>query len=227
MVKAKPKKPAPAKPASPASARKPTAKEAVVMMALLAVTNQPQPGPKETLKEFCYRLFLVMADVKDDDYNKLPADARAWYETSSELYNAEKFSDIVALPGMPGYDPAPASSEPAAAVPAKKDDADKPVETSKSPTPTEGAKVKKVTKGAAKPDKKATNGEAKERAPRTDSTAYQVRKTVVKNPDIDFEALCKKLDIKGKAASPTGHVHNMFQHAKHVMSIAKAEGLVK
>ena len=73
-------------------------------------------------------------------------------------------------------------------------------------------------KAAAKKSiKKEAGGERK---PRTDGMSYKVRAAVVSDPNVEFEAVCKKLGLKGKDASPTGHAHNMFAHAKHVMAIA-------
>ena len=89
--------------------------------------------------------------------------------------------------------------------------------------------TKKGSKKAAAGKKSTTAApkEKVERAERTDSTAYQVRLAVVKKPDITFEALVEKLGLKAKEASPTGHVHNMYQHAKLVMKIATGNGYAK
>lgn len=178
--------------------------------AILKATDEPKPKKGEDLKAFCYRVFVKMAAVPDDVFKALPKEARDWYDKASDLFNAEKFDEIVALPGMPGAALTVAAAEPQAEA------------------PTAGAKADKKADKAPKASKEPkAPKEKEERKPRTDGLAYQVRIEVVKNPDITFEKLCEKVELKGRAAAPTGHAHNMYQHARHVMTLALANGYEK
>lgn len=191
--------------------------------ALLAATGEVAPKKDEILKDFVSRICGAMADVSDDVFNALPQEARDWYHTVFEIYNVEQFDKLIALPGMPGYHPdkvstasqQPSAPQKASAAPASSTEAQQPPKSNQ-----ENDDVAKGKKGGGKSAKKSTS-EKTERKPRTDGLSYKVRQAVVENPDVEFEALCKKLDLKGSDAKPTGHAHNMFAHAKHVMSLAR------
>ncbi len=214
-----------------AAAKKAAAKDAIkvdtaLLDSLLAATGEKAQGKAENLKDFCYRLFVKMAEVPDDKFKALPKAARDWYDTNSDRYNAEKFDELEFLPGMHGF-----KAEAAAAEEAEKAVQEPTSEGQEETEETDVTKAKGKNKGmkasTAPKAPKVAKGKSGERKPRTEGTSYQVRIAVVKNPEITFEKLCEKLGFKGKEAAPTGHVHNMFAHAQHVMRLAIGAGYVQ
>lgn len=222
---AKQKKPAkraserktPAAPQPAAAATAPTPKLDTSMLdELLKVTGQPAPAKGEKLKAFVERMAGPIAELSDDAFKALSQDARDWYQANYDAYNAGAFDKLVAAPGMPGYDASASDDEPVSPAPVSEA---APQET--PPTSIEEEDMKKKVAAKKSTTKKAAgNGSATERKPRTDGMSYKVRQAVVSDPAVEFEAVCKKLGLKGKDAAPTGHAHNMFAHAKHVMAIA-------
>lgn len=226
----KPQASAPKAPTRKAAEAPPAPKlDTSVLDELLATTGQPAPKAKETLPDFVLRVATAMAEVPDDKFNALSPVARKWYDENSTRYNEEKLDQLVALPGMPGYVAPTTAAEaaPQSTAPASAAKEDKQQEAPQTQTNEEDMAKGKGGKKAATKKAKTSNGNGAERALRTDSTSYQIRAAVVKNPDIAFDKVCEKVGLKGKDAAPTGHAHNMYQHAKIVMKIAAAEGYAK
>lgn len=226
----------PAKPAKPAvrpahEFHSANAKKAdtALLDALLKATGEKGPAKDETLKDFCYRLFVKMVEVPDDVFKALPKEARDWYDASSDAYNAERFDAIVALPGMPGVK---AVAAPAVAAPEAQQEADAPpagkFAAVEHPETNQETDVAKAKKGGAKPAGKTKEAKANgERKPRTDGTAYQVRQAVVKNPAITFEKVAAAIGLKGKAATEGSHAHNYYNHARVVIAMFKGHAGIK
>ena len=225
-VVVKPAKPA-ARPAHEFHSANAKKADTALLDALLKATGEKGPAKDETLKDFCYRLFVKMVEVPDDVFKALPKEARDWYDASSDAYNAERFDDIVALPGMPGVKavvapaPAPEAQQEADVPPAGKFAAVEHPETNQE---TDVAKAKK---GGAKPAKTKEAKANGERKPRTDGTAYQVRQAVVKNPTITFEKVAASIGLKGKAATEGSHAHNYYNHARVVIAMFKEHAGIK
>ena len=194
--------------------------DTTLLDSLMAATGEKAQGKMENLKDFCYRLFVEMADVPDDKFKALPKAARDWYDTNSDRYNAEKFDELEFLPGMHGF-----KAEAAAAEEAEQAAAQEPTNEGQENTEendvTKAKGKNKGMKASAAPKAPKVAKEKGERKPQTESVSYKMRSVVVKNPLITFEKAAETCGLKGKAAAEGSHAFNYYNHARIVIAMFK------
>ena len=200
--------------------------DTTLLDSLLAATGELPPGKTESLKDFCYRLFVKMAEVPDDAFKKLPKEARDWYDATSDLYNAEKFSEMTPLPGMPGAELKQEQAEEAEQA-VVQEPTNEGQENTEETNVTKAKGKNKGMKASAAPKAPKVAKEKGERKPQTESVSYKMRSVVVKNPLITFEKAADACGLKGKAAAEGSHAFNYYNHARIVIAMFKEHAGIK
>ena len=196
--------------------------DTVLLDSLLAATGEKAQGRDENLKDFCYRLFVKMAEVPDDQFKALPKAARDWYDTNSDRYNAEKFDELEFLPGMHGFKAEAAAAEEAEQAAAAQEPTNEGQENTEETDVTKKAKGKNkgMKAGAApKAPKVAKEKVVGAKAPRKGSATQVIIDAVVRKPDITFEAICEKL---GKKPTPGMFDYLVFNVARKTLLAVEA-----
>lgn len=158
----------------------------------------------EPFGPFAERLCESLATVEENDFNKLPAEARKWFDDAVDPINGKELDKVPALDGFP------AASTAAAEAP--KTDAPKAEAKSKGDAPKE-PKAPKEKKPKA------------EKTPRGPRLGVQIAEMVAKNNKLSFEQLCDRLDVEGKkggkkvAHDEGSYVYARWEEAKHCVKV--------
>lgn len=87
--------------------------------------------------------------------------------------------------------------------------------------PIVGAKTSKVSEKAAPAAKEKKEKKEKGEGSGEKSTAFQVRKLVCEDHEIEFGAVAHKMGVEEDS---TGHIWNIYNHAKKVLALALESG---
>jgi len=131
----------------------------------------------------------IMA-MDDGAFAKLPKAVQSWFDVAAEALNSDGKKPVPQVPGFDG-----------GAVPVVEGKTTK-------------AAVKPTTKAAAKvarPAKKSSDGK--------DSISHRMRKAVIANPQITFEAACKQVGVN---AEVRGFPYLIYNDVRQVMALLAA-----